>query len=765
MNTSTHESDLKHLVLVGGGHAQVAVLKDLAMRPIAGLRITLISRDIHTPYSGMLPGYLEGLYDADEITIDLSHLARAAGARFIAASVEAINPSAKTVTIKGRPPLYYDVLSVNIGSITDLDAIKGAREHALAVKPISTLLDRIAPLLEGSAGRNIAIIGGGAAGVETALALKRRLAGTQSVITLIHRGQRLVSEFAPSASKKLLKALSDADIKVHLGRCVEAVEKGAVLFKDGSKIECDLPLILIAGAPPTWLKASGLALDARGFIKVKPTLEAITPTASAATTVSTATTASTTTTPTDIFASGDIASLPRPKAGVFAVRAGKYLAINIRRKLEGKPLKQWHPQKRYLALIGLGARRVLAIRGGFCINIGRLGWLWKEALDRKFIHRFTNLPPMNKTNPNTDSHLAGVEVLPEMQCLGCGAKAGFGTLHDAINAAAVLVKTRFPNAPAPDIQEDSADVIINGARLIQSVDALSAIVDDAFLLGRIAAHHALSDLYASHAEPKVALATLTLPRAVARLQQDDISQIMAGAMLAFAEEGVILSGGHTSEAGEMQVGFTITGYPNDEGHPNSENHTNDDFSYAQTRLILTKPLGIGTIMAGHMTGLASGAERAAAIAVMAQSNSKAAAILNKHGYFAMTDVTGFGLARHLLSLLGRGQMSLSAEIDHASLPLIDGVARLIEAGVVSSLMQTNRNTAPLINTENVNDSIYYDPQTGGGLLAIVPEKKVKAVLADSAASGVDAVAIGSVVEDSKAEIRISPPYSTAGGKR
>ena len=147
MTVNTEQPHLRHLVLVGGGHAQIAVLRNLAMKPMPGLRVTLISRDIMTPYSGMLPGFLEGVYDADEIVIDLSHLARLAGARFIAASVDHIDPDARTVTVMGRPPMRYDTLSINIGSNTDLTSIEGAAEHAIPVKPISTLMGRLNPVL------------------------------------------------------------------------------------------------------------------------------------------------------------------------------------------------------------------------------------------------------------------------------------------------------------------------------------------------------------------------------------------------------------------------------------------------------------------------------------------------------------------------------------------------------------------------------------------------------------------------------------------
>ena len=730
--------EIKHLVLVGGGHAQVAVLKDLAMRPLAGLRVTLISRDIMTPYSGMLPGYLEGIYDSHEIVIDLSHLARIANARFVAASIEAIDPNSKTVAIEGRPPLSYDILSVNIGSATDLLAIEGAEKHALPIKPISTLLGRLEPILSAGKGQKIAVIGGGAAGVETALSLHQRLLGKGCSISLIHRGKRLTPEYPALASLLLKRELRAKGIEVILEKEVKKIGAKNLTLDDGSKIDCDLPLIVTAGAPPQWLKTSGLTLDDNGFIAIKRTLQSLNHK--------------------EVFASGDIATLTcdaRPKAGVFAVRAGKILAHNLRHVLTDKKLKDWYPQKRYLALIGTGNKKAMAVHGRFTLPTTRLGWIWKEYIDRKFMNRFNQLPPMPEPKPqglhalpHAENHDMNDPALASMRCLGCGAKAGFGTLQDAFMETEKLIKKHFPNAtPFTQIEADSATIEINQSEIIQSLDALSAIVDDPFMLGRIAALHAMSDLHASHAKPIAALAVLTLPSAIARLQQDDITQILAGATLALTEEGASLNGGHTAEASAMQVGFSVTGTP-----IKGEQHAPSDGDI----LVLTKPLGIGIIMAGHAMGSpsANGIIREAAIQSMAKSNGIAAKIFAKYGLFPMTDITGFGLARHTLSLLERYGQGFSAEFNHPNLPLLEGVEALVKEGVTSSLANMNKNATPLIMLGSINDTIYSDPQTGGGLLAIIPKAKIKKVLAECKKQGVIVKPIGKIVSDGLGQIRV-----------
>ena len=132
------------LVLVGGGHSHVLVLRMLAMKPLAGLRITLVSPASHTPYSGMLPGLIAGHYTFEQTHIDLARLCQWAGVRFIAATVTAVDPNHQTLALAGRPSIAYDVLSLDIGSQPELDSVPGARRYAVPVKPVSVC---------GSAGR------------------------------------------------------------------------------------------------------------------------------------------------------------------------------------------------------------------------------------------------------------------------------------------------------------------------------------------------------------------------------------------------------------------------------------------------------------------------------------------------------------------------------------------------------------------------------------------------------------------------------------
>ena len=756
MQASAPHPDLKHLVLLGGGHAQVSVLKSLIMSPVEGLRVTLISRDILTPYSGMLPGHVEGLYSEKDITIDLSHLARLAGARFIHGAVTTLDADRRKISISGYPELGYDLLSINIGSSPNLKDINGAQDHAIAVKPISQLLMRLHPLLDEmpkDTPQHIAVIGGGAGGVEMTLSLHHRLnimEGRGLQFSIIGRSDRVLSEFPPQASACMMRAFKAKDIDCFLSSAVDAVTKDGVVLANGTLVKADHVLAVTAGRPAGFLAESGLALDNKGFIAVDQTLQS--------------------TSHGDVFAAGDIASVigaPRPKAGVFAVRAGPILTANLRQYLWGGRLKHWQPQRHYLALIGTGDRKAMAVRGGWVLPPSRMLWHLKEWIDRKFIQKFSDLPemPVAPTPPLAqkmaqDGH-EGEAALAAMRCLGCGAKTGFSDLDAGIAAAEMFLKQQGLIVDhAINTTADSAVTVMPAGALVQSVDAISALVDDPFMLGRIAALHALSDLFASHAQPRSALALLTLPHAFSTLQKNDITQILAGAMQALHQHGAVLAGGHTSAGAELQVGFAVTGIASDKTLYRPQDGD---------ALILTKPLGIGVVMAAHAQGhaLADGLARQSAIDVMAQSNGGAADVLSRSGLYPMTDVTGFGLARHGLSLLASlGDDSESTPPRHSTaslvldldqLPILSPALSLAEDGVASSLFHANQQAAPIAGATHPAHPalpLIYDPQTGGGLLAIVPKAKAQAICSDLRSAQLDAALIGHISLDGLAQIRV-----------
>ena len=698
------------LVLVGGGHAQVALLKSLAMKPVEGLRTTLISRDINTPYSGMLPGYVEGVWQESDIHIDLPRLAAMAGARMIHAPVTGIDADTSMVSMSGRPPMRFDVLSLNIGGEPDLAAIAGAVDHCIPVKPISRFRERLAALTADGHPERIAVIGGGAAGCELALALSKRwqtATGKRPPIGIFGRAARLVPELPPRAARLLHESLTRAGCSIHCGHAVTRIEAGRLHLDNDDSHEFDACFLVSAVAPPSWLRDTGLALDDAGFIAVTRTLQS--PSHA------------------HIFAAGDVATItddPRPKAGVYAVRAGPVLADNIRRFVSGRRPAVWKPQKQALAILGTADGQGIGIRGRHASR--SRGWWWlKTWIDRRWMARYTDLkmppPPaparLRGVNPVVGATASGSDPAFEaMRCLGCGAKTGHETLSAAMREA-VEIAVGFgadPRLMPPDgLNEDSAVLPVpDGGELVQSIDVISEIVTDPFQLGRIAAIHAMSDIYAANGVPVWGMAAVTLGMARADLQQSQLAHLMAGGLVALSEAGAQLVGGHTGESDALTIGYAVTGWR--EAPPNIPSPDEDPV------LILTKPLGTGVIMAAHMQIAARGEWVAEATTMMATGNAAAATILAPHCP-PMTDVTGFGLARHAMNLAERCGMA-GATIDLEALPLLRGAQSLLAAGHRSSLHDQNRGSVRLSAGAAPSPlaDILFDPQTSGGLLAAVP---------------------------------------------
>jgi pyridine nucleotide-disulfide oxidoreductase family protein len=357
----------RRLLLLGGGHAHVQVLDALARAPLAGVQATLVTPFARQMYSGMVPGLVAGHYAAQDCSIALAPLAAAAGGTLHLAAAVALDAAARRVSLSDGRVLDYELLSLDIGAQIDRETIRGAREHALWVRPIEDFIARLdarcAPV----------VVGGGAAGVELALALAWRLrqrGDGASRVSLVVGGAWPLPAFAPRVQQRALRALAALGVTLWPQRCV-AIEADHLRLADGTRVTCDLPLLAIGASAPRWLAGSGLALDREGFIATGPTLQSLSHA--------------------EVFAAGDVATrgdAPRPKSGVHAVRAGPPLAANLRRWLEGAPLLTHRPQTRTLYLLSCGERRAIAAWGGWSAE-GRWVWRWKDHIDRGFVARYT----------------------------------------------------------------------------------------------------------------------------------------------------------------------------------------------------------------------------------------------------------------------------------------------------------------------------------------------------------------------------------------
>jgi selenide,water dikinase len=744
---------IKDLVLVGGGHSHVAVLKSFGMKPMPGVRVTLIGRDVLTPYSGMLPGFIAGHYTYEECHIDLGPLAAFAGARLYHDEAIAIDLAAKRVLCAGRPPVSYDVLSLDIGSRPKQADVPGSAEHATPVKPIDGFAARwdriVARVTADNRPLRIGVVGGGAGGVELILAMRHRLRRV-----LMDKGQNpdrlrfvlvtaggLLPTHHPRVSRVFARVFKERAIELHLDSEAVAVESGLVRCVGGAEILLDETLwVTQAGAAP-WLKASGLACDANGFVRVRDTLQTVTNP--------------------EIFAAGDVAAVemyPRPKAGVFAVRQGRPLAENLRRVLAGQRPKPFVPQRKFLSLISTGDRYAVASRGDWAAE-GKWLWTLKDWIDRRFMRKYSELPVMPLSAPPTPAAgVADAKALNEisaiaMRCGGCGAKVGSTVLSrvmarlEVVNRAEVIV-----GLDAPD---DAALVRpMPGKALVHTADYFRAFVDDPYVFGRIAANHSLGDVYAMGGEPQTAMAIATVPYGIESKVEDDLFQMMSGALAVLNDARCTLVGGHTSEGAELALGFAITGAVSE-----SEALRKAGLAPGQA-LILTKPIGTGTLFAAAMRHRAKGSWIDGALATMHVSARDAAACLRRFGAAACTDVTGFGLIGHLVEMTKPS--AVNVELDLAAVPLLEGARETVEAGIFSSLQPQNLRLRRAVHDADAHAhdpryALLFDPQTAGGLLAGIPEDQADDCVAELRRLGYPrAAVIGHVLRasDDPAPIRI-----------
>lgn len=698
------------LVLVGGGHAHVHVLKRFGMHPEPGVRLTLITRDVATPYSGMLPGYVGGHYRFEDCHIDLVRLARFAGARLIHDEAIGLDRARREVPCRGHPPIRYDIVSLDIGITPRRDAVPGAAEHTVPVKPIDRFAERWEALLDRARalGRlRLAVVGGGAGGVELALAAEHRLGGlldTRPEVTLVTRDGLLPSHNA-RVRAKFARIFAERGIAVRAGDPVVRVERGILHLAGGGTVPFDEALWVTEAAAAPWLAETGLALDPGGFVETDEYLRS----------------------PSDatVFAAGDIAAMrghPRDKSGVYAVRAGPPLAENLRRALAGRVLRRAVPQRRALALIGTGDGGAVASRGGVATEGA---WLWrlKQWIDRRWMRGYIELPAM-----------AGDE--DAMRCGGCAAKVPADVLGAVMTRLSLVASDKVEIG----VGDDAALIAFPGAPpLLQTVDFFRAMVGDPYLFGRIAATHALGDIYAMGGTPETALAIAALPAARPTITQHDLYHMLKGGTEVLEAAGATLIGGHSAEGAELALGFAVTGRTQPGRLLRKGGLRPGD------RLILTKPLGTGVILAAEMRGRAKARDVQRAIETMLQSAAAAAAVFAAHGATACTDVTGFGLLGHLLEMLAAS--GADARLDRGAVPALDGALDLIASGIASSLHAGNLSALASLAEADPRAPLavlLIDPQTAGGLLAGIPADQAEACLAALLASGYRAAEIGVV---------------------
>ena len=655
----------EQLVLAGGGHSHALVLRRWAMHP--KLRppgpITLINRQSTALYSGMVPGMLAGHYTQNDITIDLRRLTDQSGVGLVIADITGVDASQHLLRVIGRPPIKFERLSLNVGSesiTTTSDLQSKEVEQSIAIKPLEESLAWLEQQDSQAVLANPApftVIGAGLAGVEIALALRRRWPKRQLQLQA-NPGQ---------PDQALRKALRANKVKL--------IPTGLQLVG---------PCLLCTGSQaPAWLAASDLPVDHVGRVMTKDTLQVIGHP--------------------DLFAVGDcgvIKTAPRPPSGVWAVKAAKPLAENLERCSRNLPTRAWRPQRHALHLIGGQTSGEMSTAWAVWRNliVGPHPWLWnwKQIIDRRFMALFKTLSTMDRVVEDGNATL--------IACRGCAAKLGAQSLNLALQQAGL----KDTNGHA----EDAAFITTtaNGQSLLQSVDGFPALISDPWLNGRLTTMHACSDLWASGADVISAQAVITLPAVPAHHQQELLAQTLDGIQSALKPQGAALIGGHTLEARNlapkpsslgMQVTLCVNG-----SLPMDQPHWQKSGLQAGDVLLMSRAIGSGVLFAAAMEGKTQPQDLDAALEQMATSQAPFLTPLRALGkkgepsspIHACTDITGFGLLGHLSEMLsasnthqqGLGLPPLRLTIDVEAIPHLAGAMQLLETGFASTLAPENR---------------------------------------------------------------------------
>src|SRR5262245_33917115 len=426
----------RDLVLIGAGHTNLHVVRMWRMRPIPDVQLTVVSPFGRATYSGMLPGTLAGLYQPDEMDIDLYRFAESCGARLIVDEVIGFEPEIRRVLFADRPPVRYDVASIGIGSVSGQRELWAGNRAVLSIKPMATFRARFERRLAEVTGENagfdagarketkvrMIVVGAGAGGTEVSFGLDAWLRGRgiDVEIAVVDGNSEILAGYTAGTVARARSEFARRGISLHLGRRVTEIQRDTiptVVFDDGMALPADIVIWATAAAPPPVLVNFRLPKTNDGFLAVRPTLQTVADF--------------------PVFGVGDTASIighRLPKAGVYAVREGPVLWENLQRIFSDRELVPYEPQRGFLSLLATGDGRAIAEYKGVSGH-GRWAWKWKDHIDRKFMRMYQNYAPRNEMSGRAArSSIEPVKngAPPAMRCSGCGGKIGATILSAAL---------------------------------------------------------------------------------------------------------------------------------------------------------------------------------------------------------------------------------------------------------------------------------------------------------------------------------------------
>ncbi len=697
---------INHLVLIGGGHTNVLLMRKWLMYPklMPEIPISIISKDTDLVYSAMFPSVISKSISLEDSLIDIRSLAKKARISFIKNEVTNIDFYLKKISLKNRPSIDYSKLVLNYGSQTKIseefkDLVK--KQIAFPIKPFFKAYELIKKedKYDCVHERSFVIVGSGLAAIEVAFALRKRWENRS--LKILCKSNKI--------DKKILKTFYRSNIEV-----VENLP-----FDYGKIILCT------GNSSPLWVQKYNSELDSKGrFIinqklKLKNSLET--------------------------FATGDCAvmnSFNRTSSGIFAVKVLNILVKNIQREIKGESLKKWSPQKFGLQIVNSYPRKLpkaFAFYGDVVIGPSFLIWFLKNKIDEGFIKKFRDLD----SNMNQKVKEDGME-----DCRGCAAKIPQSILNKSLRSAQL---ENFETSP-----EDSVEIYKNNQDIIlQSVDGFPALISDPWLNAKITVLHACSDLWACGVKLSSVQALISLPKVEKNFQSYLFSHCLKGIKTTVEEQGGELIGGHTFESRSLvdkpyslgiDISLTVQGV--------LKNGAKPWFKSGMQKgdiILISRPLGVGVFFAAQMQNinLKDSSEEIMRNLVTSQQPliEKIYLLQEMFGETfinAATDITGYGFIGHLKEMIDSSNLlrkdnnlePIRVLLDLLAFKAYPGVFDLIHKGIKSSLFESNKEIFDQIFAEKRNNriisfskknkvnsdsfkekiSLLLDPQTCGPLL-------------------------------------------------
>ena len=670
-------------MLVGGGHANIQVLRELCMKNYHGIHTILISKEYHATYSGMTPGFLFNKFSQQEIDIDLQRLCFNAGATFIKDEVIDLDLKNNQIKPLKYPSIYYDILSLNTGSISNNRNIEiESLSNCINVKPINNLVNQLPKIDEIISQNNkssISIIGGGIASYEISFSLKQRYLD-RIKINIIGDNQLSEKNINQSSRKKLIKIAQQMGIEIITGRVKQIKSEYLVLTND-KKIQSNLNLLSTGVSISSWIAKTELLKSESGLIAVNKYLQSQNFE--------------------NVFVTGDIAEVSdykRAKSGVMAVRQGQVLKKNLFLKFQKKNMVGFKAQQNWLYLIGTYNNK--AILNYYFISI-HSSWSWylKILIDQRFIRKFS-FPDKKSMKKKLISSIKNSEI---MHCQGCGSKASKNSLLNYLE-----------KENEKQLLPDASVIEHSSTKIIQSIDHIKLFSSlNPFDFGVISYLHSKNDILAAGGLIKSLSVSIGIPFSENIAESFFLEYFMEGLKSQANKDNAIIASGHTFQTHEPGITLNMNGQFDLQSHKNMAQE--NDLIY------LSKPLGTGYLLAAYYLNsplaLSQDIERLFNFLKLDNQLSYDAAKNNE--CHTMTDISGFGLASHLGDICKASNLSASINLNNEVL-INDKIAILenFESTGFANNFQSNSQNIYIKNS-NYLEKILYDPQTNGPMLMAI----------------------------------------------